>query len=147
LRDSATDTNRPPVGDCDDSAVLVCALFEAVGIPTALIQTPKHVLIAFDVGELSMERAQDAALDDVAIAIDGNAWIPLETTLLSRGFAEAWREGLRQVHNGIVDSVTTRAAWELYGSVVPELPDAPGRAESVATLATGRVRGARNGRH
>lgn len=111
-----------PVGDCDDATVLVSSLFEAVGIATALIQTPRHVLMAFDLGGLAYERAQANGLGDVTIAIDGNAWLPLETTLLSRGFAEAWSAGLVEVESGVRDSRTVRSAWERYGVAAPEFP-------------------------
>ncbi|MAF11899.1 hypothetical protein CMK11_15745 [Candidatus Poribacteria bacterium] len=116
--------NGAPVGDCDDATVLVCSLFEALGIATALIQTPRHVLMAFDLGGLSYGRAQATRLGDVTIAIDGNAWAPLETTLLSRGFAEAWRAGLAEARSGVLDSVTVRSAWEQYGVAAPVFPTA-----------------------
>ncbi|MBT3265813.1 hypothetical protein HN371_01615 [Candidatus Poribacteria bacterium] len=114
--------NGAPVGDCDDATVLVCSLFEALGIATALIQTPQHVLMAFDLGGIPYGRAQATPLGDVTIAVDGNAWAPLETTLLSRGFAEAWRVGLAEARSNVLDSVTVRSAWERYGVAAPVFP-------------------------
>lgn len=111
-----------PVGDCDDATALVCSLFEAVGVSTALIQTPRHVLMAFDLGGLAYDQAQANGLGDVTIAIDGNAWLPLETTLLRRGFADAWKAGLAEVAKGVRDSRTVRSAWERYGVAAPEFP-------------------------
>lgn len=110
-----------PVGDCDDSTVLVCALFESVGIPTALVQTPGHVLMAFDPGGISLEEAQRRRWDEYTLPIDGNAWIPLETTALGKGFAAAWREGLEQMRFGVLNSITMRLAWERYGNANPKL--------------------------
>lgn len=110
-----------PVGDCDDSTVLVCALFESVGIPTALVQTPGHVFMAFDPGGISLEEAQRRTWDEYILPIDGNAWIPLETTALGKGFAAAWREGLEQTRFGVLNSITTRLAWERYGNANPRL--------------------------
>lgn len=37
-------------GDCDDISILVCSLFEAVGIDTAFITVPGHIFMAFDSG-------------------------------------------------------------------------------------------------
>jgi hypothetical protein len=110
-----------PVGDCDDSTVLVCALLESVGISTAFLQTPGHVLMAFDPGGMTLEEAQERGWDAYTIPIDGYAWVPLETTSLDKGFAVAWREGLEQVRLGVLNSITTRLAWERYGNVNPEL--------------------------
>jgi hypothetical protein len=110
---------RIPVGDCDDSSALVAALLESAGIHTAIVQTPGHVLIAFDPGGITVDEAQATGWDAYSVSIDGQAWVPVETTLLSMGFARAWEEGLRQVRAGVVDSVTTRAAWERYGALSP----------------------------
>jgi len=113
-----------PIGDCDDSTALVCSLFEAAGVSTALIQTPRHVLMAFDLGGLSYGSAQANGLGDVTIPIDGNAWAPLETTLLDRGFAEAWRAGLAEARGVVLGSATLRSAWERFGSASPSFPAA-----------------------
>ena len=113
-----------PIGDCDDSTALVCSLFEAAGVSTALIQTPRHVLMAFDLGGLSYGSAQANGLGGVTIAIDGNAWAPLETTLLDRGFAEAWRAGLDEARGDVLGSATLRSAWERFGSASPGFPAA-----------------------
>jgi len=110
-----------PVGDCDDSTVLVCALLEAAGISTALLQTPGHVLMAFDPGGVTLEEAQKRGWDEYTVPIDGYAWVPLETTSLGKGFAAAWQEGLEQVRFGVLNSITTRVAWERYGNVNPKL--------------------------
>jgi hypothetical protein len=77
-------------GDCDDTTALLASLLESVGIRTAILTTPGHIFLAFDTGEPA-ENAQylsDAGHD--AITRGGSAWIPVETTLLSKGFMAAW---------------------------------------------------------
>jgi hypothetical protein len=77
-------------GDCDDTTALLASLLESVGIRTAILTAPGHIFLAFDTGEPA-ENAQyltDGAHD--ALARGGSAWIPVETTLLSKGFMTAW---------------------------------------------------------
>lgn len=77
-------------GDCDDTTALLGSLLESVGIHTAVLTTPGHIFLAFDSGE----PAENAPYltDDAheAMARGGSAWIPVETTLLSKGFMAAW---------------------------------------------------------
>lgn len=124
LRELARDDIQgQPLGDCDDSAVLVCAALEAAGIDTALIQLPKHVLVAFDVAKIDLETAQTEGFAELCAPIDGYAWIPLETTMIGKGFHAAWREGIRQLKVGMHDSITLREAWKQYPPV--DLPVEP----------------------
>jgi hypothetical protein len=106
-------------GDCDDSTALYCALLEASGIHTALIQQPGHVLMAFDVGGLTLEQAQELGIPNkLYTAIGGYVWIPIETTMIKEGFVKAWqdaRDGLQK--STLVDSISLQQAWENYGSV------------------------------
>jgi len=77
-------------GDCSDTTALLCSLLESVGIRTAAITTPGHIFMAFN----SEEPAENAplfrtdALEPIVRA--GTVWIPVETTVLSQGFVEAW---------------------------------------------------------
>lgn len=77
-------------GDCDDTTALLASLLESVGIHTAILTTPGHIFLAFDTGEPAenVQYLSDAAHD--ALARGGSAWIPVETTLLSKGFMAAW---------------------------------------------------------
>jgi len=104
-------------GDCDDSTALFCSLLESVGVHTALIKQPKHVLMAFQLDGLTLERAQEIGLDEESyIPIGGYVWIPIETTLIKKGFAEAWRVGIKRMKLGVEDITTVQNAWEKYGS-------------------------------
>jgi len=107
------------IGDCDDSTVLYCSLLEAVGISTALIKLPGHVLMAFDLGKISLEYAERLVLpDEYYVSINGNIWIPVETTLISEGFVKAWEIASKEISTEkIIDSITTQISWEKYGSV------------------------------
>ena len=107
-------------GDCDDSTALYCSLLESAGIQTALIRLPNHVMMAFDLGGVSLDWAQEADLSDVYYqAINGYVWIPVETTLIKNGFASAWKaasEALQTVTSpNVPEVVPVGEAWEKYG--------------------------------
>lgn len=103
-------------GDCDDSTVLYCSLLESAGIKTALIQLPSHVLMAFDLGNISVKQAQEIGLpNDYYVTVNGQAWIPIETTLISEGFAAAWQEGRKSLQAVSIEAETVEDAWEEYG--------------------------------
>jgi tetratricopeptide (TPR) repeat protein len=79
-------------GDCDDTTALLCSLLEASGIATAILTTPGHVFLAFDSGEREEAAWLFQAAGYRVIAREGRVWIPLESTLLAKGFAAAWKE-------------------------------------------------------
>ena len=110
------DDDKSTFGDCDDSTALYCALLESVGIKTALIQLPSHVLMAFDLGNISVEQAQEIGLpNDYYRTVNGQAWIPIETTFINEGFAAAWQEGCRSLDAVNIRAETVEDAWEEYG--------------------------------
>lgn len=82
-------------GDCDDTSALLASCLEAVGIRTAIIGVPGHILVAF----AAEEKERDAWLFQGEslgpILRGGEVWIPLESTVLSEGFMACWREGYR----------------------------------------------------
>ncbi|MBQ1833979.1 MAG: tetratricopeptide repeat protein, partial [Treponema sp.] len=85
-------------GDCDDISILVCSLFEAVGIKTGFITIPGHIFMAFDSG-LTMKEAGQSMMNTsnlFDLKGDGEAWIPLEITLTDEGFSRAWKVGARE---------------------------------------------------
>jgi len=83
-------------GDCDDLSILVCSLFEAVGIKTAFITVPGHIYMAFDTG-LSEEQAKEQFSDmSQLICRNDKVWMPLEVTISDEGFSKAWRVGARE---------------------------------------------------
>lgn len=110
------DDDKSAFGDCDDSTVLYCSLLESFGIKTALIQLQNHVLMAFDLGNISVEQAQQIGLpNDYYRTVNGQAWIPIETTLINAGFAAAWQEGCQSLQGVNIRAETVEDAWEKYG--------------------------------
>jgi hypothetical protein len=77
-------------GDCDDTTALLASLLESVGVRTAVLTTPGHIFLAFDSGQ-PPENAHYISSDTLeVIAREGSCWIPMETTILSKGFMAAW---------------------------------------------------------
>jgi transglutaminase-like putative cysteine protease len=107
-------------GDCDDLVVLYASLLESLGIKTAFIEvqdpekTLAHVYLMFDSG-ISAENAFRVSSNEKRYLIRhlppnvNSVWIPIETTLVSRGFEEAWKSGAlnyleeARLKNGIMD--------------------------------------------
>ena len=118
------DDDKSTFGDCDDSTALYCSLLESVGIKTALIQLPSHVLMAFDLGNISVKQAQEIGLpNNYYRTVNGQAWIPIETTLINKGFAAAWQEGCQSLQAVNIRAETVEDAWEKYGE--SSLPGKP----------------------
>ncbi len=105
-------------GDCDDLTVLYCSLLENIGISTALIDAPNHILMAFDTG-VSRYQSQSVGLPQGQyLERDGRLWIPVEVTLFGASFHEAWSiamaECLQLQDEGNLTVVDTRRAWDSY---------------------------------
>ena len=98
----AADTVRFPratlaarAGDCDDTSALLASCLEAVGVKTAILGLPGHVLVAFDAEEGERAAWQYRGEGFAPIVAGGRLWIPLESTVLGQGFMACWREGWR----------------------------------------------------
>ena len=105
-------------GDCDDLSILVCSLFEAVGIDTAFITVPGHIFIAFDSG-LTPEQAKTIFKNrSEYIVDDGKVWMPLEITLSDEGFYRACRYGAREWNaaeaKGAAALYKMHDSWKIY---------------------------------
>lgn len=105
-------------GDCDDISILVCSLFEAVGIDTAFITVPGHIFMAFDSG-LTPEQAKMIYRNTSEyVVLDDQVWIPLEITLSDEGFYRACRYGAREWNaadaNGTAALYRMRDSWKIY---------------------------------
>ncbi len=91
-------------GDCDDLVVLYCSLLESLGIQTAFIETrdPEkeiaHLYMMFDSG-LDVSQGDLISSNEKRYIIRENQsgkkriWVPVETTLIPKGFEQAWTEG------------------------------------------------------
>ncbi len=113
-------------GDCDDISILVCSLFEAIGINTAFITIPGHIYMAFDSGLYKREAIEQFGSLDNFIVHGSEVWVPLEITLTDEGFNKAWRVGAREwkvaERNGTAALYKMRDSWQVYKPV--NVPDA-----------------------
>uniref|UniRef100_UPI00168B9582 tetratricopeptide repeat protein n=1 Tax=Treponema zioleckii TaxID=331680 RepID=UPI00168B9582 len=108
-------------GDCDDISILVCSLFEAVGIDTAFITIPGHIFMAFNSGLTVDEAKKEFSSMENFIVRDNEVWVPLEITLTDEGFNKAWRVGAREWNqadkNGTACLYKMRDSWKTYKPV------------------------------
>lgn len=113
-------------GDCDDLSAVYAALLESVGVRTAFITIPGHLFLAFAL-DVSGEEARRSVGGDVIVRDDG-AWVPIEVTILDRGFLEAWATGARQWReheaSGSAGFYPTSQAWTLFEPVAFGNPSA-----------------------
>lgn len=105
-------------GDCDDLTVLYSALLEAIGVETAFVTVPGHIYSAFALGLSEAEmRSGFSSLNDFVI-VDGKVWVPIETTLVNKGFLAAWAEGAKEWRQAAASKqaalVPVRPAWSVY---------------------------------
>jgi hypothetical protein len=112
-------------GDCDDTTALLASLLESAGVRTAILTTPGHIFMAFDSGEPADNAGLLAAPGLEVIPSAGQAWIPVETTVVSGGFMAAWRAASDLVRKhraaGPFEFLPVRDAWDSY----PPLPLPP----------------------
>ncbi len=90
-------TIRVRSGDCDDTTALLASCLEASGIPTAIMTSPGHIFLAFDTGEPAGYAWMYRSGDFTELTKNGTVWIPLESTVMSKGFGESWRSASRLV--------------------------------------------------
>jgi len=81
---------------------------------------PNHIYLAFALGIARTEVERMFTTGDLIIE-DGTVWVPLEVTLVQKGFLEAWSEGARQWKEyqpvGKADLVPLAKAWEVFEPV------------------------------
>lgn len=115
------------VGDCDDTTVLVAALLENLGVATRFVDVPGHIFLLFDSGIHERNRLGLPVDESMYVVDGGRIWIPIETTLLSRGFAAAWAAGAENhatwTSRAVLSTVEVGAAQGRYRPA--ELPGAP----------------------
>jgi hypothetical protein len=100
----AQETLHSKSGDCDDLVILYSSLLESVGIKTAFIEVKDplkeiaHVYLIFDSG-LTIHQCNLVSSNEKKFIVRGEVpdqkkiWIPVETTLIAKGFEEAWNAG------------------------------------------------------
>jgi hypothetical protein len=108
-------------GDCDDLTILYCALLESMGVGTAFILVPGHILPAVSLG-MTPDLAERLFEDpDDLIMEQSQTWMPVEITALSGGFLEAWDAGAEQWRRhqaaGTATLLPVREAWKAFPPV------------------------------
>ena len=116
-------------GDCDDTTSLLCSLLESPGVRTAVLTSPGHIFMAFDTGEPAENAPSLSDATHEVIKRDGEAWIPIETTILNQGFMAAWASATTLVRATTIgmEFIPVASMRDTY----PALPLAP----SVVTVA------------
>jgi tetratricopeptide (TPR) repeat protein len=113
-------------GDCDDLSILYAAFLEAVGIESAFVTVPGHIFIAFSLGMTPDEARRVFTTPGDLIAMDKEAWVPVEVTEIRGGFLAAWKLGAREWREASARSeagfLPVHDAWTVYEAV--GLPDA-----------------------
>jgi tetratricopeptide (TPR) repeat protein len=118
-------------GDCDDLSILYSALLEAVGIETAFITIPEHMLMAFS-ANMKPEAARKAfSRADELIFRHEKTWIPVEVTAFEGGFLRAWQIGAQEWRDALSKKkegfFPTHDSWKVFEPV--GLPGVPGTIE------------------
>ncbi len=106
-------------GDCDDSSVLMAALLAAVGINTAFIVYPDHVLIMFDTGIFKKNLYKLGVTENSVVIHNDHCWIPVETTLLKKDFIASWKAAAQEFQQAVADGkdisiVELDSAWKRF---------------------------------
>ena len=121
-------------GDCDDTTVLMASLLGNVGVNTRFVDVPGHIFLIVDTGLHERDRSALGVDSTLTVIADDEVWVPIETTSLAHGFAQAWRDGADEI-----------AAASLRGPVT--YVDVLGLADSLrAGAAAGRAPRAHAGR-
>ena len=110
-------------GDCDDTTVLMASMLANVGVNTRFVDVPGHILLLVDTGLHERNRAALGVDSTLSVVADEQIWIPLETTSLKSGFAQAWRDGADRIAAALVQDtvqyVDVLAAQARYEPATP----------------------------
>jgi len=108
-------------GDCDDLSILYTALLESVGIKTAFVTIPGHILPSFSLDMTPGEARKLFENEEDFIFMDGDTWMPVEITVLDGGFLKAWQIGAKEWRENSARKTSafcsTRDAWNVYEPV------------------------------
>jgi tetratricopeptide repeat protein len=108
-------------GDCDDLSILYAAMLQAVGVETAFLTIPGHIYVGVALGMPPDEARRTFLRPEDLIMHGGQAWIPLEVTLVQRSFLEAWTVGAEQWRSAEASDQASiypiSEAWSVYSPV------------------------------
>lgn len=94
-------------GDCDDLSIVLCTLLESVGVETAFITVPGHIFMAVSLDMTPAEARTMFPDTGDLVFVEKKTWLPIEATMIGRGFLSAWQTGAREWRDA---SATSQAA-------------------------------------
>jgi len=110
-------------GDCDDMTVCFASLLSSIGVSTAFVDVlppgkPEegHIFLLFDTGvdpKFGASIASNPKRYVVRAAKTGAStiWIPIETTVITRGFDEAWSAGAQRYFDDVEVGLGLVKGW------------------------------------
>src|SRR5205085_6747105 len=110
-------------GDCDDTTVLTASLLGNLGVNTRFVDVPGHIFLLVDTGLHERNRSALGVDSTLMVIADQQVWIPLETTSLAKGFAQAWRDGADEIAGAsLSDTVRTYDVTDAQSRYEPATP-------------------------
>ena len=110
-------------GDCDDMTVCFASLLSSIGIPTAFVDVippghpeQSHIYLLFDTGT-EPRFGSSIAGNPKRFVVRRNpqgketVWIPIETTVIARGFEEAWSSGAQRYFDDVEIGLGLAHGW------------------------------------
>lgn len=117
------ETLRLGGGDCDDMTVCFSSLLNSVGISTAFVDVAppsraeeSHIYLLFDTGVETRYGVNISANPKRYVARKNThgletVWIPIETTVITRGFEDAWSSGAQQYFDDVEVGLGLVKGW------------------------------------
>lgn len=102
--------------DCDDHTVLLATLLIHSGIDVSFIDYKEHITLAAHLN-IPYSNGDFISRDKkMIININGEAVLPLECTLLSKGFLKAWSYGAQQFYNSAFTKkiYSLKKSWRMH---------------------------------
>jgi hypothetical protein len=100
-------------GDCDDMTVTFSSLLNSIGVSTAFVDVipperpeKSHIYLLFDTG-LDPKYGSNISVNPKRFVVRKNKngtetiWLPIETTVITRGFDEAWTSGAQKYFDDV----------------------------------------------
>ncbi|MEW6510825.1 MAG: hypothetical protein AB1428_07690 [Bacteroidota bacterium] len=110
-------------GDCDDMTVCFASLLSSIGLSTAFVDVvppgrpdDAHVFLLFDTGvdpKFGSSIAENPKRYVVRKGKSGSEtiWLPIETTVITRGFDEAWSAGAQEYFDDVEIGLGLIKGW------------------------------------
>ena len=120
-------------GDCDDMTVCYSTLLMSMGMSTAFVDvvpptrpSEGHIYMMFDTG-IEVKNAQMVSDNPKRYIVRKNAkgietvWVPVETTVITKGFEEAWSVGATEYYDDVEVNLGLSKGWVRIIDVPPAL--------------------------